>query len=122
MEQSAVEKVEALAAGLMDMLGRFSEMVRAVTGEVMGDAQGLVVEEIKKRIQVVQKEIYYETSHKYRDFLGATSDAERDLVAKMNRLRDLKERAGHLKELIASLVKPEMQAVNTSPSPTQESH
>ncbi len=122
MEQGPVEKVEALAVGLMDMLGRFSETVRAITEQVMGDAQGLVVEEIKKRIQVIQKEVYHETLDKYRNLLGATNDAERDLVAKMTRLRDLKERAGLLKELISSLVKPEMEEVSKLPSPTRESH
>jgi len=107
MEKGSVERVEVLAVGLSNMLGCFSEKVRAVAQEVMGDAQHLSVEEIRERVQIVQEEVYRETVQKYQDFLGTTLEAERDLVAKMNRLRDMKERAAIFKELIASLVKPD---------------
>lgn len=107
MEKGPVERVEVLAVGLSNMLGCFSEKVRTVTQEVMGDGQHLSVEEIRERVQIVQEEVYRETIQKYKDFLGTTVEAERDLLAKLSRLRDLKERAAILKELIASLVKPD---------------
>lgn len=107
MEKGSVERVEVLAVGLSDMLGCFSEKVRAVTQEVMGDGQHLSVEEIRERVQIVQEEVYRETIQKYNDFLGTTGEVERDLVVKISRLRDLKARAAILKELIASLVRPD---------------
>ncbi len=122
MEKGSVEKVEELTVDLLDMLGRFSEKTRAVMAEVMGGGQGLSVEEIKKQVQIVQEEVYQETLQKYSDFVGATVEAERDLAAKMTRVRDLKERAGMLKDLIASLVKPGRIELTSSPPPTQESH
>lgn len=107
MDKGSVERVEVLAVGLSDMLGSFSEKVRAVTQEVMGDGKRLSVEEIRERVQIVQEEVYRETVQKYKDFLGTTVEAERDLVLKISRLRELKARAAILKELIASLVKPD---------------
>ncbi len=120
MEKGSVEKVEELTVDLLDMLGRFSEKTRAVMAEVMGGGQGLSVEEIKQQVQLLQEEVYQETVQKYSDFVGATVEAERDLAAKMTRLRDLKERAGILKDLITSLVKPGRTELATSPPPPQE--
>ncbi len=121
MEKRCVQRVEGLAVKLSEMLGCFSEKVRAVTQEVMRDGQRLSVDEIKQRVQIVQEEVYGETLQKYNDFLGATVEAERDLVAEMTHLRDLKQRAGVLKELIASLVKPGRTEPTPFP-PDQELH
>ena len=46
------------------------------------------------------------TRDETRGIVGAAVDAERDLMAKITRLRELKERAGVLKEVITSMVKP----------------
>ncbi len=121
MEKGSVERVEVLAVGLPDMLGCFSEKVRAVTQEVMRDGQRLSAEEINERVQIVQEEVYRESVQKYNDFLRATAEAERDLLAKIARLRDLEERASILKELIVSLVKPRRTELTTFP-PDQELH
>ncbi len=109
-----------MTAGLLNTLGRFSEKTRAVMAEVIGGSQPQSVEDLKQKIQLLQEEVYQETLQKYSDFVGATVEAERDLAAKMTRLRDLKERAGILKDLITSLVKPGRTELATSPPPPQE--
>lgn len=106
MEKDAVEKVEALAAGLSDLLGHFSKEIRAITEEVMGGGRHPSVEELRQRIRTLQEEMYRDALEKYGDLLGVAVEAERDLVAKITRLREVKERAGVLKEVITSTVKP----------------
>ncbi|MFQ5881369.1 MAG: hypothetical protein ACE5I9_02690 [Candidatus Methylomirabilales bacterium] len=101
-----MEKVEVLAAGLSDLLERFSKEMQVITSEVMGGGRHRSVEELRQRIRMVQEEVYQETLQKYGDLLGATVDAERELVAKITRLRELKDRAGVLKEVIAFMVRP----------------
>ncbi len=106
MEEEAVEKVEVLMVGLSDLLEHFSKEVRAITEEVTGGGRQWTAEELRKRIRVLQEEIYRDALEKYGDLLGAALEAERDLVAKITRLREVKERAGALKEVIASTVRP----------------
>ncbi len=101
-----MEKVEAMAAGLSDLLDHFSKEMQAISGEVMEGSGYGTVEELRGRIRTLQDEVYQEALHKYGDLLGAAVDAERDLMAKITRLRELKERAGVLKEVITSMVKP----------------
>lgn len=101
-----MEKVEALAQGLSDLLERFSKEMRAITEEVMGSGRHRSLDELRQRIRAVQEEVYREALQKYGDLLGATVDAERELVARITRLRELKERAGVLKEVIATMVRP----------------
>ena len=100
-----MEKVEALAQGLSDLLERFSKEMRAITEEVMGTGRHRSLDELRQRIRTVQEEVYREALQTYGDLLGATVDAERELVARITRLRELKERAGVLKEVIATMVK-----------------
>jgi chromosome segregation ATPase len=105
-EEGQMEKVEAMAAGLSDLLDHFSKEMQAISGEVMEGSRHGTVEELRGRIRTLQDEVYQEALHKYGDLLGAAVDAERDLMAKITRLRELKERAGVLKEVITSMVKP----------------
>ena len=105
-EEEQMEKVEAMAGGLSDLLDHFSKEMQAISGEVMEGSRHGTVEELRGRIRTLQDEVYQEALHKYGDLLGAAVDAERDLMAKITRLRELKERAGVLKEVITSMVKP----------------
>ncbi len=105
-EEGEMENVEVLAAGLSDLLGHFSKEMQAISGEVMAGSRHGTVDELRGRIRTLQDEVYQEALHKYGDLLGAAVDAERDLTAKITRLRELKERAGVLKEVITSMVKP----------------
>ncbi|MCZ6481125.1 MAG: hypothetical protein ACE1Z6_13130 [Candidatus Methylomirabilales bacterium] len=105
-EEGEMENVEVLAAGLSDLLGHFSKEMQAISGEVMEGSRHGTVEELRGRIRTLQDEVYQEALHKYGDLLGAAVDAERDLMTKITRLRELKERAGILKEVITSMVKP----------------
>jgi hypothetical protein len=105
-EEEQMEKVEAMAGGLSDLLDHFSKEMQAISGEVMEGSRHGTVEELRGRIRTLQDEVYQEALHKYGDILGAAVDAERDLMAKITRLRELKERAGVLKEVITSMVKP----------------
>lgn len=106
MQEQSLEKVEQLAAGLMDLVGRYSEKIRAVMEDVIEGSQHQSMEELRQQARVSQEETYQETLQKYSEFVGATVEAERELVAKIAHLRDLKDRATILKEIIISFVKP----------------
>lgn len=101
-----MEKVEVLATELSDLLGRFSKEMQAITGEVMGSGRHGTVEEVRGRIRALQDEVYQEALHKYGDLLGTAVDAERELMAKVTRLRELKDRSGILKDVIVTMVRP----------------
>lgn len=106
MEEDALEKVELLSEGLSNLLEHFSKEVRSITEEVTTGGRHRPLEELRQRIRALQEEMYREALEKYGDLLGASVEIERDLVAKITRLRDVKERAGALKEIIATTVKP----------------
>lgn len=106
MVEAEMQKVETLGTELSDLVDYFSKEMRTVSEEVMGAGRHQSVEELKKRIRRVQEEVYGNTLQKYGDLLGVAVEAERALVARINRLRELKERAGVLKEVITSMVNP----------------
>lgn len=101
-----MEKVEVLTAELSNLFEHFSKEMQAITGEVMGSGRHRTVEELRGRIRALQEEVYREALQKYGDLLGTAVDAERDLVAKITRLRELKERSGVLKDVLVTMVKP----------------
>ena len=104
--EGEMEKVEVLATQLSELLERFSKEMQAITGEVMESGRHGTVEELRDRIRALQEEVYQEALQKYGDLLGTAVDAERELVAKITRLREMKERSGVLKDVIVTMVKP----------------
>ncbi|MFQ5656254.1 MAG: hypothetical protein ACE5G5_01785 [Candidatus Methylomirabilales bacterium] len=106
MGDDALDKVEALVEGLSNLLENFSKEVRSITQEVTTGGRHRPVDELLQRIRTLQEEMYRDALEKYGDLLGASVEIERELVAKITRLRDVKERAGTLKEIIATTVKP----------------
>jgi len=101
-----MEKVEVLAAEMSNLFEHFSKEMQAITGEVMEGGRHRTVEELRGRIRALQDEVYQEALQKYGDLLGTAVEAERDLVARITRLRELKERSGVLKEILVTMVRP----------------
>lgn len=121
MDRGVVQKVEELASELLAMLDRLEEKIRVITEAVKVDKR-LNVTELKKQIQTLQEELYYECLRKYSDLLGATGEAERKLLAEIEHLRVLKERGEVMKELITSLVKPGRDQMAPAAASAQEQH
>lgn len=101
-----MEKVDLLAGELSDLLEHFSKEMQAITGEVMGTGRHGTIEDLRGRIRALQERVYEEALQKYSDLLGTAVDAERELMAKISHLRELKERSGVLKDVIVTMVKP----------------
>ena len=101
-----MEEVETLAAELSNLLERFSKEMQAITKEATGEGPHQSVDELRQQIRTMQDDVYREALQKYGDLVGVAVDAERELVAKINRLHEVKERAGVLKEIITTMVKP----------------
>ncbi len=106
MVEAELHKVETLGTELSALVDYFSKEMRTVSEEVMATGRHQNVEELKGRIRTVQEEVYRDTLQKYGDLLGAAVEAERALVTQINRLKEFKERAGILKEVITSMVRP----------------
>jgi len=92
---------------LQGLIDRYSQEIRAISEEVLNEGQKPSAREFRSKVAAIQVRIHREASEMYDRVVAVSTEVERELLTKLNQIKEAKERAALLREIINSMVKPE---------------
>ncbi len=99
--------LEQFASSLGEMIDQYWKEINAISEEALAGGEKHSTDEIRGKVADVQNRVYRELMERYgRLILGATGMLERELVARLNQIKETKERAAMLNEVISAMLKP----------------
>ena len=89
-----MSQLEQGMSGLTELVDRYAKEIRAVSEEVLNAVQKPSSDDLRRKVTEVQDRIYQEALEKY-------DHVERELEARLDQIKAMKERAVLLKEIIS---------------------
>lgn len=98
-----MEKLEGAANDLKEMIDRFREGVDALASELLTAKGGVSPEELQAKVSALQGRIRQAAKEKYARVLEEATQAEAELLAKLQRVKELREQAHRASSILNAL-------------------
>lgn len=98
--------LEQFMSGLGELIDRYAKEIWRISEEALVGSQKSSAEDCRGKVAEVQTRCYREALEMYHHLVGASGQVEEELVARLRQIKEMKERAALLKEIISSVVKP----------------
>ena len=104
--EASMQQVEQGISGMKEIIDRFRKEVQTISEEALEMGHQASVEELRGKVAEVQNRMHREACEMYDRLLAESTEIERELMAKVTRLRETMQHVALLKEVISFAVKP----------------
>ena len=107
VEKGAAEvPLEQFVSGLGGLIERYAKEIREISDKALVKNPNLSADEFRDKIVDAQKRCYRQALELYYHLVGVAGEMEEELLTKLTRIKETRERAAVLKQAIESMVKP----------------
>ncbi len=101
-----MDQLEQGMTDLVALIDRYGKEIQAISEEALQGGGKRPGGDLRGKVTEVQDRIHRQAMELYDRLVGAGAEIERELVTKLNEIKETMGRAAVLKEIITSTVKP----------------